>query len=531
MPTPVSSLALAVMFGALLLQFILVHSQAEGFLIHWLLMSVVVLASAFLGDRQGKFDIRQPWAVLMVFHLPFWVIGSFKTLVDPEQRIGWIPWSDEQMPLALLLISTGFVCIAVGYRIGIGLIEERLVNPPKAVEWDCSRLVPLAIITYIIVWPVRYYFYQNFLSVPYSQMMLQGAAPAFVRTFDGLIPRFLLLVVWAAFYSNPARRKLLWLGLSLTVGELVWAVIYGSSKTAFFMPVFIPIVPYIILKQKIPVLRTVLSAALLVLVAYPYATTLRDEYYILDGPGRAEARKIAFEQGWFWSAPSAQGLQLYANQALDRSGGLGALSQLLQMNQNGELDLKGLFYLRSVAGLVPRIFWPGKPILLEGVYFNAYLQGHRGIESIDPATISGSVSPTLFGSFFWNLGWPGLVLTSIFLGLFSGVVYGYLKRQRNFSDPASFLYYSVFLTVLETTEQEVVKLPSSLIWGLAVAWVAIWFLGWHKGGKSPAGGLPETQPESRRKRGRVLGRGGKRVSATARTASPASSGGTAALPS
>ena len=520
------------MFAALLFQFILVHSGAEGLLIHGLLMSVVVLATAFLGDRQGRFDFRQPWAVLMVFHLPFWVIGSFKTLLDPAQRIGWIPWSDEQMPLALLLISTGFVCISVGYRFGLGLIAERTERLVQAGEWNCSRLVPLAIVAYILVWPFRYYFYQKFLAMPYSQMLLAGPPPAFVRTFDGLIPRFLLLVVWAAYYSNPARRKLLWLGLGLTVGELVWAVIYGSSKTAFFMPVFVPIVPYIILKQRIPVLRTVLAAALLLLIAYPYATTLRDEYYVTDGPGRSEARRIAFEQGWFWSAPSAQGLQLYANQALDRSGGLGALSQLLQLEQNGDLDVNGTFYLRALLGLVPRVLWPEKPILLEGVYFNAYLQGQRGFESIDTSTVTGSVAPTLFGSFFWNLGWPGLVLTSLFLGLCSGLIYAYLRRRGNFSDPASFLYYSVFLTVLETTEQEVVKLPSSLVWGLAVTWLAIRVLDWHKSGGGSVPAVPAAAPrlELKRKRGRVRRRDGGSQSAPGKPAAAATQGGPAPLP-
>ncbi len=522
--------ALAVAFVALVCQFGLVQwKSSEMLLLHATLMSVVILATTLLGDERGAFDIRQPWAVLMVFHLPFWIIGSFKTVLDPEQRLGWITGAEAQMPLAMLLVSTGFMCISFGYRFGVTRLAHTSSTEEKPKEWDCSRMVPLTVVAYIIVWPVRYFYYQEFLAVGYSEMMLQGAPPAYMRTFDGLIPRFLLLVVWAVYYSNPAWRKLLWLGLVLTVGELTWAVIIGSSKTLFFLPIFIPVVPYIILKRKIPVLRVVFSAAILVLVAYPYATTLREVYYQINGPGRAEARQVAFAQGWFWSAPSQEGLQLYANQVLDRSGGMGALCQLLQFQQNGDLDLKGTFYIRSLQGLVPRVLWPGKPILLEGVYFSAYLQGERGIDSIDTSTISGSVAPTLFGSFFWNLGWPGLVLSSIALGILSGLVFRFLKRQDYFS-PSAFLYYSVFLTLLETTESEVVKFPSSLAWELMGAWGAIRFLGWNRTDNLP----PQNSPEARRlaaARRRIRGRQVERLPEAEKPAAPAGNGGASVLPS
>jgi hypothetical protein len=486
-PTTVAGLALRVGAAMLLVQLLLVlFVSGTPLLLHVSLMSMVIGSTAFLGDEQGRFDIRQPWSALMVFHAPFWVIGSFKTTLDPEQRIGWIPGAEAQMPLALLLISSGFVCIAFGYRFGVTLLRRPRELGQLPQVWNCSWIVLIATVAYLVVIPVRYYFYQEFLSRTYSEIMATGAPPAFVRTFDSLVPRFLLIVVWAAFYSNPSQRQLLWLGMGLTAAEMVWAVIVGTSKSAFFLPVFLPVIPYLILKRRIPVARVALSAAILLLVAYPFVNALRGEYFQLNGPRRAEAREAAFAHGWFWSSPTREGMEVFANQALDRVGGIGSVCQILQLDKDGDLDIRGTFYYRAILGLVPRVLWRNKPIIHEGVYFSAYLQGYRGLDTIDTSTISGSVALTLFGSFYWNFGWPGVLLTSLALGVFSGLAYRHLK-MKTFADPAAFFYYSAILAVLETTETEIVKLPSSLGWGLILAWCASRLVGASVASKASAG--------------------------------------------
>lgn len=470
--TTTASLALGAGFLVVLVQLLVVlFVEGTPLLLHVLLASVVVGTTAFLGDEHGRFDIRQPWSVLMVFHVPFWIIGSFKTVLDPEQRVGWLAGSEAQIPLAFLMVSVGFIAIATGYRFGVTLLCVEREPRQSAQAWNCSRLILVSIATYLIVVPVRYYLYNEFLARSFSEALAVGAPPTFVRTFDTVAPRFLLLVVWAAFYLNSTHRYLLWLGIALTAAEMTWALIVGTSKSAFFLPVFLPVIPYVILKAKIPVTRLAISAGVLLLIAYPYVNGMRAVYFQADGPRRADARQAAFLHGWFWSSPTREGLELFANQALDRVGGIGSVCQLLQLDKDGELDIGGAFYYRAIIGLVPRVLWPEKPIIHEGVYFSAYLQGFRDLDTIDPSTISGSVALTLFGSFYWNFGWLGVVLTSLALGAFSGLAYSHLKA-KGLTNPAGFFYYTAILAVLETTETEVVKFPSSLAWGLALAWCA-----------------------------------------------------------
>lgn len=443
-------------------------------------MSVVVLSTAALGEERGRLDIRQPWAVLMVFHFPFWIVGTLNTILVGEQRLNWLSGAEGQIPVALLMVSTGFVCIGIGYRKGL----KAYANSARHVEtyqWDCTRLIPLTIALYALVWIVRYFYLGTFLDVTFSLLLEQGPLPSFVRTLSGQIPHFLLLIVWAAHYSNPNQRNVFVLALVLTAGELIWAVIYGTSKTLFVLPIFLPMIPYIIFKRSIPLRRLILSMAVLILIAYPYSTTLREVYFTLDGPSKSDAHQLAFQNGWLWSSSSGENAGGYIEAAMQRSGGIVALSQLLQFDQEGRFNINGEFYWRALLGLFPRFLWSEKPILLEGVYFSAYLQGWTGdISDINPAFISGSVAPTLFGSFFWNLGWPGVVITSLALGYFSGRVFSYLKRRNNLADPASFLYYVSILSLLDTTESEVVKFPSSLVWSIAITWMAIRMFGWHK---------------------------------------------------
>lgn len=475
-----SKLAFAAAFASIFLQLILFAIGPVTLLFQAVLMCMVVLSTAALGDERGRFDMRQPWAVLMVFHLPFWIVGTINTILRGEQILKWSAGAGDQIPIALLIVSTGFFCIAIGYRLGL----KTYARGPRhdgAHEWDCSRLLPLAMVTYGMVWLVRYFYGASLQATTFALLLQQGPPPALVRTFSGQIPHLLILLVWAAHFSNPARRDVFRLALLLAAGELIWAVIIGTSKTLFILPIFLPVIPYIILKRSIPLRRLILSGAVLILIAYPYSATLRDVYFTLDGPTRSEARELAFQHGWLWSSSGGEGVGSYATQALERSGGIGALSELLQLDQEGRLNVRGEFYWRAVVGLIPRFLWADKPILLEGVYFSAYLQGWTGnISDIDPADISGSVAPTLFGSFFWNFGWPGVVLTSLALGYFSGRVFSYLKRHNNLADPASFLYYVSILSLLDTTESEVVKFPSSLVWSIAIAWVTIRLLGWDK---------------------------------------------------
>jgi hypothetical protein len=68
--------------------------------------------------------------------------------------------------------------------------------------------------------------------------------------------------------------------------------------------------------------------------------------------------------------------------------------------------------------IVPRVLWPSKPIItrfgseLNAQYYNSAGQG------------SSSIAPTYDAELYWNFGWLGVLLFSIYLGL----VFGFFSR-------------------------------------------------------------------------------------------------------
>jgi hypothetical protein len=216
-------------------------------------------------------------------------------------------------------------------------------------------------------------------------------------------------------------------------------------------------------------------AALLIGLAYPYVDAVRQEYFHQNGPGRTDAIHNVLKEGLGRFAPGRESVVGYSQQAVERVSGLWSLCQALQMEADGDLDIHGEFYRRSVVGLVPRLLWRKKPIIHEGGYFSAYIAGHRGLDSVDLSAVSTSVAPTLFGSFFWNLGWWGVAFSSLALGIFSGAVYRWAMANQ-LGHPSTVLYYIAILKCMETTENEVAHFLGSLVWGLALAWLANWVL-------------------------------------------------------
>ena len=471
-PNVALPLATAAVFGQVAL--LMSDAGAATDLYHAALMSIVVLTTAFLGDENGKFDLRQPWSPLMVFHLPFWIIGTFNVLLNEEQQAAWMSGSSEFVRQAMLIISVGFLAIAFGYRLGLMVRTPQLPGISDALEWNTNRLLALAVVSYIAVWYVRLLWYREYLQLPFVDIIAAGPPPSWIRLFGNTLPSFLMVATWAAYF-HTGRRELRVLAWFLTLGDLFWGVMYGVMKSLLFMPLFLPVIPYIVQRGRIPFFRIIFSSLLLLLLIYPYVDSVRSEYFQPDGPYRKDAIRNAMDSGIPVFSFLPERLSFYAAKALDRTSGLGSISQILQLEDEGALEIDGAFYWRAVIGLVPRVLWPGKPIIHEGSYFSAYLDGQRGLDSIDLSTVYGSVAPTLFGSFYWNWGWPALILSSLFVGLISGLGYRLLK-QTGLSNPSVLLFYVALLQVLDTTETETAKFPASLAWGLILAWVANRFL-------------------------------------------------------
>lgn len=61
--------------------------------------------------------------------------------------------------------------------------------------------------------------------------------------------------------------------------------------------------------------------------------------------------------------------------------------------------------------LVPRVLWPDKPIITPGAEFDLIFRGYESESNLGIGFVSEA---------YWNLGWTGVILVSIFVGLTNG---------------------------------------------------------------------------------------------------------------
>ncbi|MFM7008644.1 MAG: hypothetical protein ACKO0Z_04835 [Betaproteobacteria bacterium] len=114
---------------------------------------------------------------------------------------------------------------------------------------------------------------------------------------------------------------------------------------------------------------------------------------------------------------------------LNYSGPLIRAMQLHDLGQPGRWNVPILQFL------VPRIFWPDKPVLDNaGQTFNRIVTQNE--------KISGRVSITVFGEGYWIAGWPGLALFATLSGLILGLV---MRQSLAWLDQRDYLYFPVAL--------------------------------------------------------------------------------------
>lgn len=85
---------------------------------------------------------------------------------------------------------------------------------------------------------------------------------------------------------------------------------------------------------------------------------------------------------------------------------------------------------------VPRLIYPDKPIVTQGEVFTTLIKGEA---------IGGDNSPGFFGEAYWNLGWPGVLFMSMFVGM---LLAAYTQFNGNMVSTGSYQFFPVAFMAL-----------------------------------------------------------------------------------
>jgi hypothetical protein len=263
---------------------------------------------------------------------------------------------------------------------------------------------------------------------------------------------------------RPGARSTL---VILFLTELAFGAAAGG-KQSFVIAVLAVAIPFCSARRRLPKAALAVAGLIFLVVVIPFNQAYR-------GAARSQSatlspsQAVATAPGILRQTVSGQNLVTVlpnsANYLMQRIRDIDSVAIVVQRTPS-QVKFESPFQLivAPLAGWVPRILWPGKPIVVTGYVFS---QKFFGL----PSTLYTSTTDTLVGGFYWFGGW-----IPVLLGMF---VVGCLVRLADDVIDIRSDIHGIFLILLffpplvrgeYDWESIMSAIPSSLVvWLLAVA--------------------------------------------------------------
>jgi len=223
-----------------------------------------------------------------------------------------------------------------------------------------------------------------------------------------------IVAVGTKFFKRKST-KMRWVLFALVFSEIIYGIT-TKSKTGILMPIILVLSGYFIATKDIRrlIIGGVLLALSYVLIIQPFITISR----ITQGMGRTSGISISQAAGSFKEYLSDQESSI-ADVDFDKS--VDQLSPLIRFSLWNAQGFALKEYDQGRAGRtveniiytpIPRVIWPGKPIMTMGHYWTPLVTG---------SDAGGGTGPGYIFELYWNGGY-----FLVFLGMFSlGILFRY----------------------------------------------------------------------------------------------------------
>jgi hypothetical protein len=306
----------------------------------------------------------------------------------------------------------GLLCLYAGYSYPIGRMAGSLLPRPTR-EW--SHQTALAIATAMIPLGWFVFFGTRFGLFPAALGSgFLGAIGSSVYFGIGL-----LTIIRIRYNSQPARM-MLWLLIPPT---MVIGFLTGSKRFAL-SPLIVMAIAYIVVERRIR-MRWVIGGLLAIVTLYPIASVYREFLYsgarlgfvdIITNPTRA----VAVLSSFLGQVSLFDYLQRGIVATGTRMDLLGIVSVIVRDTPSVVPYQLGWSLAYIPISFVPRIIWPGKPVMAIGQWVTDNFGGGEGIISS-----TGSSWP---GELFFNFGWVGIIVGMFLVGVWFRILHEVLFR-------------------------------------------------------------------------------------------------------
>jgi hypothetical protein len=375
---------------------------------------------------------------------------------------------------ALWLVAVGMTAWVIGYFVGPGqLLRSRLTAAiGKLGERFTTQVRSPAApwLVYAIGLAAR--LASTALTGRFGYVGDAAAAVTTASSYAGVLGALTLLgplaVAAAALQTFrerlPAARITL---VILFVIELAFGAAAGG-KLSFVITVLAVVIPYATVRNRVPkvALFTLISVFFLLVIPFnqAYRNSARQGSVTLS-PRQAVATAPQILSQTLTGHSAADVFPSSLDYLTQRIREIDSVAIIIQRTPKQVAFLSPVQLIEGpVTGIIPRVLWPGKPLLITGYQFSQ--------EYFDlPSSLYTSTSDTMIGGLYWHGGWIPTLVGMFLLGCAFRLLDDILDVRRN---PHAIFLVLLLLPSLVGGEEDwqsiLVSLPATvLVWLLAVA--------------------------------------------------------------
>jgi hypothetical protein len=313
-----------------------------------------------------------------------------------------IPLTPADVALGALASLLGYTAMLAGYVLPVGRVASLLV-PRMRREWSAEAALGVALVTIPLGWTVIFAGQLGLIPREVGNGIL-GVVASGTSFGIGLI---------AITYQRYRSRAALLL-MALVIPPTMFFNFFTSSKMLFVMPLVMIAIVHVIVTRR---LRIWWIAGFIVSMAlfYPASQFYRDLLYN-SGEHTQFLRMITRPQQVFalvgkfvTSIPLADYFWTGIDATFRRLDGISILTVIVR-DTPGRVPYQGGWSLAQIPmAYIPRVLWPGKPVLGTGEFItNNYC--YAGIET--------STGATWLGNLYMEFGWLGILVGMTIVGIF-----------------------------------------------------------------------------------------------------------------
>jgi len=365
--------------------------------------------------KTGRFD---PFELPVWFSINIYVQVVMNIWLLQRDRVSAIPWlsnDTSMMPLAVLLFGVALTALWVGYA----LMYRRLTSRPRVKKASTEREVNVVntYLVWLVTWLVSLYVSFSGISSYLGSGIGSNLGWLNYYRFVEIVGSAAMALLAIRHFRKPTLFGWVWLAVIIGA-QVAQSLIAGSKIFALFL-IWLAMY-YFYARRRFPKIW-VLIAGMLVVLLVPVVNGYREELHILDhGQGVSLEDRVTALKNVF-TGTVVQPVQT----------SFASTRATFQYRQGGMLDLTAsALYLHPdhlyfvgpemaeafVPQLVPRVFWPGKPLTRSPLLLITTVYG--GAISEHSFSTLGLVADSYRAG-----GWVATVIFFLILGAFMAWLY------------------------------------------------------------------------------------------------------------